>query len=80
MLDARFVRDNPEEVINALKNRGYDPGVIDDFLKIEEQRRALLLNVERYRQERNALSEEISRMKKEGADVTEGNRESEEYF
>ena len=70
MLDARFVRDNPEEVINALKNRGYDPGVIDDFLKIEEQRRALLLNVERYRQERNALSEEISRMKKEGADVT----------
>ncbi len=70
MLDARFVRDNPEEVINALKNRGYDPGVIDDFLKIEEQRRALLLDVERYRQERNALSEEISRMKKEGADVT----------
>jgi seryl-tRNA synthetase len=70
MLDARFVKDNPGEVINALKNRGYDPGVIDDFLKIEEQRRALLLNVERYRQERNALSEEISRMKKEGADVT----------
>ena len=70
MLDARFVRDNPEEVINALKNRGYDPGVIDDFLKIEEKRRALLLDVERYRQERNALSEEISRMKKEGADVT----------
>jgi len=70
MLDARFVRDNPEKVINALKNRGYDPGVIDDFLKIEEKRRALLLDVERYRQERNALSEEISRMKKEGADVT----------
>ncbi len=69
MLDARFVRDNPEKVIKALKDRGYDPGIIDDFLSIEEQRRLLLLDVERYRQERNALSEKISRIKKEGADV-----------
>jgi seryl-tRNA synthetase len=69
MLDARFVRDNPERVIKALRDRGYDPGVIDDFLKIEEQRRSLLLDVERYRQERNELSEKISRIKKEGADA-----------
>lgn len=69
MLDARFVRDNPEKVIKALRDRGYDPGVIDDFLKIEEQRRSLLLDVERYRQERNELSEKISGMKKEGADA-----------
>jgi seryl-tRNA synthetase len=69
MLDARFVRDNPEKVIKALTDRGYDPGVIDDFLKIEEQRRSLLLDVERYRQERNELSEKISRIKKDGADA-----------
>jgi seryl-tRNA synthetase len=69
MLDARFVRDNPEKVIKALADRGYDPGVIDDFLKIEEQRRSLLLDVERYRQERNELSEKISRIKKDGADA-----------
>jgi seryl-tRNA synthetase len=69
MLDARFVRDNPERVIKALRDRGYDPGIIDDFLKIEEQRRSLLLDVERYRQERNELSEKISRIKKEGADA-----------
>jgi len=69
MLDARFVRDNPEKVIKALRDRGCDPGVIDDFLKIEEQRRSLLLEVERYRQERNELSEKISIIKKEGADA-----------
>ncbi len=69
MLDARFVRDNPEKVIKALRDRGYDPGVIDDFLKIEGQRRSLLLDVERYRQERNELSEKISGLKREGADV-----------
>ncbi len=70
MLDSRFVRDNPEKVIKALKDRGYDPGIISDFLKIEEERRSLLLEVERYRQERNEISEKISRMKKDGSDVT----------
>jgi seryl-tRNA synthetase len=69
MLDARFVRDNPERVIKALTDRGYDAGIIDKFLKIEEQRRSLLLDVERYRQERNELSEKISGIKKEGADA-----------
>lgn len=76
MLDARFVREHPEKVIKALQNRGYDPGIIDDFLKIEEERRSLLLEVERYRQERNELSEKISRLKKEGADVTAETQEA----
>ncbi|MFH0932876.1 MAG: serine--tRNA ligase [Nitrospirota bacterium] len=76
MLDARFVREHPEKVINALQHRGYDPGIIDDFLKIEEERRSLLLEVERYRQERNELSEKISRLKKEGADVTTETQEA----
>jgi len=70
MLDARFVRENSEKVIKSLKDRGYNPGIIDDFLKIEDERRSLLLEVERYRQERNELSEKISRLKKEGSDVT----------
>lgn len=70
MLDARFVKENPDKVMKALEQRGYDPSVIDDFLKIEEDRRSLLLEVERYRQGRNELSEKISRLKKEGSDVT----------
>ena len=70
MLDARFVRENSEKVIKSLKDRDYNPGIIDDFLKIEDERRSLLLEVERYRQERNELSEKISRLKKEGSDVT----------
>jgi seryl-tRNA synthetase len=76
MLDARFVRENPEKVIKSLKDRGYDPDVIDDFLKIEDERRSLLLEVERYRQERNELSEKISRLKKEGANVTSETQEA----
>lgn len=70
MLDVRFVRGNPEKVVEALRHRGYDPSIIDEFLKIEDERRALLLEVEKYRQERNELSERIARMKREGVDVT----------
>ncbi len=76
MLDARFIREHPEKVIKALQNRGYDPAIIDDFLKIEEERRSLLLEVERYRQERNELSEKISRLKKEGSDATADTQEA----
>lgn len=76
MLDARFIREHPEKVIKALQNRGYDPGIIDDFLKIEEERRSLLLEVEKYRQERNELSEKISRLKKEGSDATADTQEA----
>lgn len=67
MLDARFVRENTEKVMKALEQRGYDTGNIAEFLKIEDGRRSLLLEVEKYRQQRNELSERISKLKREGA-------------
>ncbi len=70
MLDAKFLRENSENIVEALKKRGYEFSIIDNFLKIEEERRSLLLEVERYRQRRNELSEKISKLKKEGSDVT----------
>lgn len=70
MLDAKFLRENSENIVEALKKRGYEFSIIDNFLKIEEERRSLLLEVERYRQRRNELSEKISKLKKEGSDAT----------
>jgi seryl-tRNA synthetase len=70
MLDARFVRENPERVIKSLEQRGYNTRIINDFLKIEDERRTLLLEVEKLRQQRNELSEKISRMKKDGRDAS----------
>lgn len=70
MLDPRFVRENPEKVAENLRHRGSDPGIIDEFLKIDAERRSVLLEVEKYRQQKNELSEKIARLKKEGTDVT----------
>ena len=68
MLDTRFVRENPEIVEKALKNRGSDLTLVD-FLAIEKRRRELLSEVEELKAKRNAVSQEVARMKKAGEDA-----------
>jgi len=74
MLDARFVREHPERIAEVFVHRGYDPEVLNEFLKIEEERMFLLVEIEKLRQERNELSEKVSRLKRQGADVTADTR------
>ena len=66
MLDSKFVRENTDKVIAALKNRGLDLG-LDGFLALEKQRRELLVEVEALKSKRNTVSQEISSLKKSGA-------------
>lgn len=63
MLDMKFVRENPEKVQEALKNRG---NLLDlgEFLALEKERRQLLGESEARKSERNAVSQRISVMKK----------------
>ena len=70
MLDMKFVKENPEKVVQAMKNRNMDKN-LDDFLVLEKQRREILQEVEADKSQRNLVSEEISKMKKAGenADV-----------
>ena len=71
MLDIRLVRENTDKVIEALKKRSEDTSVLDKLLNIEGRRRDLLKAVEDDRQQRNSLSQEIGRVKKEGGDAAE---------
>jgi len=71
MLDIRFVRENTDKIIDALKKRGQKNETIDKFLKIEQERRDLLRVVEEQRQLRNRLSQEIGKLKKEGGDAAD---------
>ncbi|AVX21342.1 MULTISPECIES: serine--tRNA ligase [Carboxydocella] len=70
MLDIKFIRQNPEIVEQALKNRGAAVS-LQEFLQLDEQRRKLLVEVERLKNQRNTTSEEIGRLKKQGQDATE---------
>lgn len=69
MLDIRFVREHTERIIEALKNRGQDTAILNEFLKIENQKREHLRIIEEKRQQRNDLSKEIGNLKKEGKDT-----------
>ncbi|MDR9786498.1 MAG: serine--tRNA ligase [Peptococcaceae bacterium MAG4] len=70
MLDMKFVRNNPQVVQEALLKRG-SIVTLDEFLKLDQQRREKLFIVEQMKNRRNLVSEEIGRLKKAGKDVSE---------
>ncbi|KXG76085.1 Serine--tRNA ligase [Fervidicola ferrireducens] len=65
MLDIKLIRSNPEEVKIALEKRGTQTN-LEEFLKLDEERRTLLVEVEQLKSLRNRESEEIARRKKQG--------------
>lgn len=68
MLDLKFVRDNVDRVARMLQVRRVDMDM-GPFLKLDEERRALLKEVEQLKYDRNRASEEIARRKREGLDA-----------
>lgn len=65
MLDIRLIRSNPELVKEAMEKRGANTN-LEQLLKIDEERRNLLVEVEKLKSLRNRESEEIARRKKAG--------------
>ena len=57
MLDLKRIRNNPEEIKLALTNRGedFDVNVIDELVKLDEQRRNILSEVEILKSKRNQV-------------------------
>ena len=63
MLDLNLIRENPDLVRTALKNRQMEVSPIDEILKLDEKRRSLLTQVESLKAERNVVSKEIGKLK-----------------
>jgi len=63
MLDLNLIREHPDLVRKALKNRQMEASPVDDILRLDEKRRNLLTQVEALKAERNAVSKEIGKMK-----------------
>jgi len=63
MLDINLIREKPEIVRAALRNRQMDSSPVDSILSLDEKRRGLLTQVEQLKAERNTVSKEISKMK-----------------
>src|SRR6266498_418990 len=63
MLDLNLIRENPNLIRTALKNRQMEASPVDDILRLDEKRRSLLTQVEALKAERNVVSKEISKLK-----------------
>lgn len=71
MLDIKVVRENPERVKQAVKNRnGNLDAVIDELLAIDTDRRKYTQETDLLKQKQNEASKQIPRIKKEGGDVS----------
>lgn len=68
MLDARFVRENIDVIKKSLRHRNYTIQ-FDEFLRFEEQRRAILKEAEELRNRRNVVSEEVGKLRKQKQDA-----------
>jgi len=63
MLDMKFIRANPQVIREALVKRG-SAANLDEFLELDGRRRENLFEVEKMKNRRNVISEEIGRLKR----------------
>ena len=69
MLDIKFIRENIDLVRATLEERG-DAIDLDQFSAIDQKRRDILQEVETLRSDRNSVSKEIGKRKKNGEDAS----------
>jgi seryl-tRNA synthetase len=65
MLDARWIRQHPDELRKALDDRRHDWD-LDRFLELDEERRGFIQELEEQQQRRNESSKRIGAMMREG--------------
>lgn len=73
MLDIQYIRENPEKVKEAAKNKQIDVD-IDKLLELDHKRRELLQQVEKLRQDRNETAAQMKNGKPSPELVAEGKR------
>jgi seryl-tRNA synthetase len=71
MLDIRRIRTEPDAVRAALEKRGEDGSAIADLLRIDEERRARLTEVEALKAEQNKIGPQIAQAKRAGGDAAD---------
>ncbi|HSG94584.1 MAG TPA: serine--tRNA ligase, partial [Afifellaceae bacterium] len=65
MLDIKWIRDNPDQLDDALAKRGADP-VAKDLIALDDQRRVHVQSLQDLQARRNAASKEIGKAKASG--------------
>ncbi len=74
MHDLSFFRNNFDRIAERLSTRSNPPN-LDRFRELDRERRAAISQTEQLKARRNAETQEIARLKREGADTSERQKE-----
>ncbi|MBI1828393.1 MAG: serine--tRNA ligase [Thaumarchaeota archaeon] len=69
MLDPKILRENPDKIRKMLNDRNVD-FPLDDLIKLDKERRDLIIKTDELRKKRNEISIEIAKRKKTNQDAT----------
>ena len=69
MIDVELVRREPERLRAALRRRGEDEAIVGELARLDEERRALVLETDQLRARRNEASHAIGEVLKQGGDA-----------
>ena len=69
MLDPKLIRDSPDKIRNMLKARDV-AFPLDELIKLDKERRELIIKTDELRKTRNQISVEISKKKKSNEDAS----------
>jgi seryl-tRNA synthetase len=70
MLDIKRIRQNPEELKAAMAKRRNKGADVTGLLEMDAKRRQMLQEAESLKSRRNAVSQEVPKIKKAGGDVS----------
>ena len=65
MLDLNRIRNNTQEVVDALARKGHQVD-FTEVIQWDDERKALITEIEQLKAKRNKVSAEIPKLKKEG--------------
>lgn len=65
MLDPKIIRENPDKIRQMLKDRAIE-FELDELIKLDNERRKFIIEVDNYRKTKNEISLEIAQKKKTG--------------
>jgi seryl-tRNA synthetase len=68
MLDIELIRTNPDAVDKDLQRRGLEP-LAQEMLKLDEQRRSVLTELQNLQQQRNEISKQVGDVKRTGGNA-----------
>jgi len=69
MLELKFIRENPELVKKGIENKN-EKSKVNEVLKLDNERRKLIIQADELKAKRNQVSSQIPQMKKAGQDVS----------